>query len=343
MVPPIVHVAGTAPPGNHSSTLSKKRKETTVTSSAPVNIVDRQEPDVSINDDIQFDRQSEDSERDHDAISTQILHVQAERDAESNKENLAQGLVYSSNQAMRHHSQQQPDEIPKRRLIDPQPGAVRVIWGSQASTQSGPSNTRGNQATLGDSGDGHDEQDSMSDVSADQGFQRDTRVINVRSKSNSRPSNKHPVAERLEALPETNKRGRASTGTQSPRKRPGPSKRRVQQDDEEKDDIREVVEQQNNTSTPPQSQLENYRQVNSNAKLRMAEQPKKVQSRRAWTDRETEALLDLIADHGVSWALLKNIDGAEGLLAHRDQVALKDKARNMKFDFLKYVHSKPRP
>ena len=65
---------------------------------------------------------------------------------------------------------------------------------------------------------------------------------------------------------------------------------------------------------------------------------KPPQVRKGWTDEETQRLLELIIEFGTSWALLKSEDFAAGnILESRDQVALKDKARNMKMDYLKYV------
>jgi hypothetical protein len=64
------------------------------------------------------------------------------------------------------------------------------------------------------------------------------------------------------------------------------------------------------------------------------------QQRSRWTEAEVERLLELIEDYGVSWAYLLAMDGEHPqgpVLQQRDQVSLKDKARNMKMDFLKYV------
>ena len=50
--------------------------------------------------------------------------------------------------------------------------------------------------------------------------------------------------------------------------------------------------------------------------------------------------MELIENYGVSWAYLLMMDGEHpkgAVLQQRDQVSLKDKARNMKINFLKYV------
>ena len=64
---------------------------------------------------------------------------------------------------------------------------------------------------------------------------------------------------------------------------------------------------------------------------------KQPQQRSRWTDEEIERLVELIGEYGVSWSnLLREDEEYETpALQERDQVALKDKARNMKMDFLK--------
>lgn len=73
------------------------------------------------------------------------------------------------------------------------------------------------------------------------------------------------------------------------------------------------------------------------AKVR-AQRP--VQKRKPWSKEETDQLLFLIAKYGTSWSAIKTLDQAGAdILQLRDQVSLKDKARNIKFDYLKYYHS----
>lgn len=78
-----------------------------------------------------------------------------------------------------------------------------------------------------------------------------------------------------------------------------------------------------------------YNIANEAAKRMTALQPKAPQTRKPWTEEETERLLELIVQFGTSWKELKHHDRNDEILIDRDQVALKDKARNMKFDFLK--------
>ena len=88
---------------------------------------------------------------------------------------------------------------------------------------------------------------------------------------------------------------------------------------------------------PARVQSEAYKATNEVAKMNTAARTKKkVQTRKAWTDLETETLINLIQDHGTSWKLLKDQD-VNKILLDRDQTSLKDKARNIKLDYLKWV------
>lgn len=94
-----------------------------------------------------------------------------------------------------------------------------------------------------------------------------------------------------------------------------------------------------NQPPPARVQSEAYKATNEIAKMTTAARTKKkVQSRKAWTDLETETLINLIQDHGTSWKVLKDKD-LEKVLLDRDQTSLKDKARNIKLDYLKWVIS----
>ena len=308
------------------------------TSSAPLNKSDRLEPQIQIDDHVQPEAQSPDSERDEPAAATQIMQIHAQEEVESGDRNLARGPVHNS------HQTSQPDFI-KPRLIDRQPGAVRLTFDSQGSTEGGPFNVRGDVTEPVELGDEEEDQDEIEDPSQDVGFQKDTRPVVVAARRNTIAPNHRPVAEPVTTAPRPRKRARPSSEAQGPRKRPMPRERvpEPDHDDEEEDGMRRVLERHNRNNTdnndPPPTQLENYKEAKSNAIFRNSTQSKKVQSRKAWTDQETEALMNLIEEHGTSWTLLKSIDAHEetgkNILRHRDQVALKDKARNMKLDFLK--------
>jgi Myb-like DNA-binding domain len=95
---------------------------------------------------------------------------------------------------------------------------------------------------------------------------------------------------------------------------------------------RPTQERARSTSQPaPPSSYAMVRQ-NARAQIRVV----RTQSRRPWTESEEEALLSYIEEMGCAWAEIKREDNRIGQkLLNRDQVALKDKARNMRFDYHK--------
>ena len=91
---------------------------------------------------------------------------------------------------------------------------------------------------------------------------------------------------------------------------------------------------------PPRSS--SYAEASILAKRARVMHPVKgTQSRTAWTLEESERLSELIVEHGhsgISWALLKKIDEADGdlaVLGHRSAEDLRFRARNMKMQYLK--------
>jgi hypothetical protein len=68
------------------------------------------------------------------------------------------------------------------------------------------------------------------------------------------------------------------------------------------------------------------------------QRPRLQQGRSRWSPAEELRLEELISEHGCSWAYLKSIDvDGDNMFEGRDQVALKDKARNMKTQMIVYV------
>ncbi|KAL8821086.1 MAG: hypothetical protein Q9223_000811 [Gallowayella weberi] len=240
----------------------------------------------------------------------------AEKDnAESSKENPAtkpgvQGSLASQSIP--------PREAPTRKgkYIDAQPGAERIAWESQDPRSPPPSSSR--QLAVEHTRD----QDSESQIesSEGEGFQQDNRRVTRTKKRNAAPRadgfNPHG--------------GSPAKKARHVRERPALA---------EVDMLGSTTERHDNVNEPPRpSQIEVYREVNSSAKHRVASQPKGPQRRKPWLEAETSRLQELVEEYGISWALLKERDqnharGQE--LKDRDQVALKDKARNMKMDYLK--------
>ena len=259
-----------------------------------------------------------DSELNAVARGRQVLEFQAKREAESNKENLIRDLERRPRTSPQNLPGRSAPRVEKKHFIDRQLGAERVTFESQETVQSNrnsQSQRSGNEIIAAEI----DNRGEIEDVSSDEGYQEDRRRINATLRR-KQSHNKKRLAPRS-----------AHDGRPSP-KRLCPNPR----DDSVVDDISGAVLRHNQEQSPTPTQLENYKMANAQAKLNTATQPKKVQVRKAWTDEEMEALIDLIEEYGTSWTLLKERDAINGsILESRDQIALKDKARNMKVDFLK--------
>ena len=337
MVAHAVHVAGTAPLADNHLIHPERAGGTIISSSAPAGLTDEAGPRTEDDQGSPVDTRSVDSERDPGARATQILQLKAQEEAESNKESHALDPSSHMRGIFEQSLPRRLDRTRKPLLIDPQPGAVRVTFDSQELTQDALSKNHGKQNNH--SGiEIEDQQEEMENPTPDQGFQQDTRPIDVESRRTSKPLPKRLVDKTAIAKSNAQKRGRQTSKSQVARKR-SKGQRSSQVENEENDVTRGNPEEENISQFPP-SQLDNYKKANSSAKYMKAETPKRAQSRRAWTDLETEKLIALIEEYGISWAQLKDYDGDNGVLANRDQVALKDKARNMKLDYLKYVHTK---
>lgn len=250
------------------------------------------------------------------------------------------GEAFRRNQSDKQPENPVPQQKNQRRFIDPQENAQRVSPDQDALPQN-----------LNREGSWEEEEDD---------FQQDHRVLPAPKRRKRTPANKRaattadstkPVAsevsERAKRGPpkrkviivdDNNNAGGAAapvaggsttslTGKESDRT--GRSNADPVED-EETHDIEDP-------STPPPEhvQLDNYKMAKELARINTAARAKKkTQSRKAWTDLETEMLINLISEHGTSWKLLKDKD-VGNVLVDRDQTALKDKARNIKFDYLK--------
>ena len=81
-----------------------------------------------------------------------------------------------------------------------------------------------------------------------------------------------------------------------------------------------------------------YKLVNHAAKESLVRNlPKQPQVRRPWSNEEVQALMEYMDEYGCSWAAIKAADSENQILERRSQVDLKDKARNMKYDYLRLV------
>ena len=79
------------------------------------------------------------------------------------------------------------------------------------------------------------------------------------------------------------------------------------------------------------SQVASYAKLNTQRKKLATARPQK---RTPWSEEDSLELVDLIKEHGCSWAVIQKYGKFE---VDRDQVAIKDKARNMRVQFEKYI------
>lgn len=248
------------------------------------------------------------------SLAEVIVQHGYEREAAQNKENISDLANAAFGSTASGSSQRQALGPRRFQYIDPQPGAQRVEWSDSGFSQDMPSTSRGtkrNHATV------EDEMDL--EPSQDEGFQQDTRDQDVAANRQNKPG--------------------SAQGTAQGRSQQYAKRARMTAQDASEDidnGIETAVNDYNNANEAPDSTLGVYQDSKTRALAASASQPKKVQVRKAWSDEETGTLLDLIEEHGTSWRLLKEIDdNNHKILQGRDQVALKDKARNMKLDFLK--------
>ena len=162
-----------------------------------------------------------------------------------------------------------------------------------------------------------------SEISSDEDFQHQAEPSNAAMRRHSRSATKRPAS------------------NPAVLQRRSPKKVRVQENtvSDTLNGSADVARDEQETELPPSQAYEAYVRVKKSAKQRTAVMTKPPQRRSAWTPAETEMLQHLITEYGTSWKLLKEQDlEQEYVLEARDQVALKDKARNMKMDYVKYVY-----
>lgn len=206
-----------------------------------------------------------------------------------------------------------PEQSKKMRLLDRQPGAQRVTWDSQ--DEAGPSNSKRTRAE--------------SEASSDGGFQTDPRMPNPDRRSAAPPA--------IQFVDDGDDR-------------PSPPKRARRQQDEgdeesdEDEDLNVAIRKQQRAQRreearaaedeeaeiPPGTfeQVSRVARVHA-ARARAAEEPRK---RSPWSEEDTQLLIEYVGTYGCAWSVIEQLGGWERVV---DQVALKDKARNIKVSYLK--------
>lgn len=201
------------------------------------------------------------------------------------------------------------------RFIDAQNNAERVEW-SEATQPRSSALHQTSQTRRGKRPAQAIEEEEEVEATQDVGFEQDQRVIDESRRKQA------PIAARRRPIGSPPAKKVRIAQSEDADYNPSP-----QLDSEEEERLATA------TSIPPSSTI-SYGAVKSMAKDFTRLKAPKVQTRTRWTQEEENYLLDAIVEHGCSWARIKDQDSG-GVLGARDQVGLKDKARNMKFDFLK--------
>ncbi|KAI9829305.1 MAG: hypothetical protein M1826_005769 [Phylliscum demangeonii] len=162
----------------------------------------------------------------------------------------------------------------------------------------------------------------------DAAFEPDSRQVEEGREEASRQASNHPTRRTSPSAP-TNNASRHAQGDdemETVQRRPGPASTTVSQ--------RRTPAEQGAAQTT--SSAGNYEAVNEMART-TAPRTHKPQQRRAWSHDATKRLIALIEDdaYATSWAKIEKLK--DPLLDGRGQVALKDKARNIKVEYLKSV------
>ncbi|KAH0538826.1 hypothetical protein FGG08_004602 [Glutinoglossum americanum] len=237
---------------------------------------------------------------------------------------------------------------PKKAFIDRQAGAKRVDF-SEDLEDSQPTSFQKPKVMDKGKKRARDMEEQMEEGSESDDFEMDNRPIDNRRK---RPRTGLQGERNAPLIPASSTLERSQTSRAQRRSQNGISKSSQQHQDEEgpsrhRREIRAIIrasgQDEDSDEADAGSDLRaalRYDYVNTIAKRFVG--TKKVyrtQKRRAWTDQEVNRLLELVEVHGPSWAKIEKV--GDPILAGRSQVNLKDKARNMKFDFVKAGHDLP--
>jgi len=258
--------------------------------------------------------------------------VNSFRPAEDDEEpgrSTAEIIAVVDRQARINNKENQPvDEegrviVPKRRFVDHQPNAQKVSWSQDESNQdSDPPSAHHLEdeqpATI------NEEEDSE-----DTGFQSDDRII-----AKPRRQEAHSFGHRASHVARQSPPKRVRSVSDDTETRRAESKRRRREQQAQENELQASAREAGADDEDDPAASSYYREVNQLAKVMRAQSAPYVrQSRVPWSQEEETRLLELIADIGCSWSTILT-EGRAVWNPKRGQVSLKDKARNMKVDYL---------
>ncbi len=303
------------------STPQTQRLNAIERASAPAKITD--EMREAVDDDFRPIEDYDEPEENQGRSTQELLKIHAEGVAYMNKENRPV------------RNQRDSPVRPKRSVFDKQPNAERVAWSPPGDDPEPSQRKRRRGVVVQEDNDGEDEDDGLSE---DGGFQNDERDIDP-SRRNAR-----------KAAQQASKRVRYADNSDERE-----DSQQVRRGEEERLQASAMASDEGQESAPPSqrnpesgaegdstpeptpapfSQISEAARTQSAVARARAIAPK-IQKRVPWSDRETERLIELIEQYGCKWSIILQEGKRRGVFAeHRDQVALKDKARNIKVSYL---------
>lgn len=262
--------------------------------------------------------------------TAKLLQKLAYQKIQSNKENIETG------------------ETKKKSFLDRQPGATRISFSDDGDGRRSSPPKRTRQAQRSDSEESDFETDTRSPkrIRNDQGKQREVERTAMPEDDDliaddsgvaqdEEDRNQLAVDQQLKSslTNERREERRAGIGLAG-------STVQARQTQRSRNVSEPAARPRSPSQEPPPSSR--YDIVNSQAKINVRKAISgdvyHEQNRRAWTPDETERLIDLIAIYRTAWTMIlkadaEHEDGPE--LQNRTDVQLKDKARNIKMDYLK--------
>lgn len=225
-------------------------------------------------------------------------------------------MVQRARKINKENLRTQASAEPRRHFTDRQANAQRVQWDDTQISQAA------NEGTIASSSAKRartDEIDDDYEVSEDEGFQQDSRPVDIARRGSRAPPAKRRAFVQVPFVPASHRPIPAHDSQRSARGS-------VAVDSGCSDD--------EPARSRSKSLARRYEIINSTAKaVVVAQNFREPRERHAWTEDEKAALIEGVEEYGCRWALIKSEYG--NYLERRTQVDLKDKARNMKMDYIK--------
>ncbi|KAF2803864.1 uncharacterized protein BDZ99DRAFT_467978 [Mytilinidion resinicola] len=231
----------------------------------------------------------------------------------------------------------------KQRFVDPQANTERVAWTQDTQLAPRPSGKSKGKAPIRASTTSprrpsasapkaqkrtHAQAVQEESDEDDDDFQQDTRQFDVSKRRKVGPTASRLRFEEPIKVPPGHQPQRRFPENRSRSVLLRPSSQDSDFEDEDEDE----------DAVPTSS---NYRQVQQQAKRMTPAFPVRQAQRRArnpWTACAEDQLVRYIEEYGCQWAYIKSLDEADTkMFLDRTDVDLKDKARNMKINYLRYV------